>query len=452
MNRFLRPLLFSAIAASAATPAFAVDLTIVCHCIEGGTDNAEAVWLKRNIIPEFSAMMKAKGKDVSVSLKEFGGEDDQFAQQLALDFSTKSGSDVSGFDGFLIPGFVDGGLLKPLNQVAGAEVDSWEGWKHIGDGSRALMSYAGQTYGLAVGTDVRMILTRKDLLAKAGIKADGWQPKSWDDLLEAARALKKADPSSFPLQLDGGTSMGEATTMQGYYMALLGTGESVRDDSGKWIVSSPGILDTLNLYKTIYVDEALGDQRAQLLADGRNRTFANFRDGKTALLIESDWFYSSVTAPGTEFGVTDRDKVVGWAKMPAKKPGAGFRGQDFVTISGGTGFVINPNTKYPAESWALLAFMNGKDQLAQYQKLEEAVRIRDDVPIQDSKFLRKAAAELLPLTTARPNDPNYAKVSTEIQRMTEAVISGELSPADAMAHYKAAVTAIVGADNTISLN
>ena len=36
--------------------------------------------------------------------------------------------------------------------------------------------------------------------------------------------------------------------------------------------------------------------------------------------------------------------------------------------------------------------------------------------------------------------------------MTEAVISGELSPADAMAHYKAAVTAIVGADNTISLN
>jgi len=452
MKTFLRPLLLTLAVATAATPAFAVDLTISCHCIEGGSDSAQAIWLKKNIIPEFTAMMKAQGKDVSVKLKEFGGEDDQFAQQLALDFSTKSGSDIASFDGFLIPSFAEGGLLKPLNEVAGSEVDAWEGWKHIGDGTRALMAYGGKTYGVAIGTDVRMILTRKDILAKAGIDADHWQPKSWDELLDAARAVKKADPKSFPLQLDGGTAMGEATTMQGYWMALLGTGESVRDKDGKWIVSSPGILDTLNLYKTIYVDEALGDQRAQLLADGRNRTFANFRDGKTAMLIESDWFYSSVTGAGSEFAVPDRDKVVGWAKMPAKQPGGGFRGQDFVTVSGGTGFVINPNTQHPAESWALIAFMNGKDQLGQYDALEEAVRIRDDVPIKSSALLRAAASSLLPITTTRPNDPNYAKVSSEIQRMTESVISGELSPADAMARFKSAVTAIVGAENTVSLN
>ena len=35
--------------------------------------------------------------------------------------------------------------------------------------------------------------------------------------------------------------------------------------------------------------------------------------------------------------------------------------------------------------------------------------------------------------------------------MTEAVVSGEMSPEDAMAQYKTAVTAIVGADNTVSL-
>jgi len=96
--------------------------------------------------------------------------------------------------------------------------------------------------------------------------------------------------------------------------------------------------------------------------------------------------------------------------------------------------------------------MNGKDQLGQYDALEEAVRIRDDVPIKSSSLLRAAASALLPITTTRPNDPNYAKVSSEIQRMTESVISGELAPADAMARFKAAVTAIVGAENTVSLN
>ena len=159
------------------------------------------------------------------------------------------------------------------------------------------MSYQGKDYGIALGTDARMIFVRKDLFEKAGLDADAWQPTSWAEVLDAARAIKKADPESFPLQLNAGVAMGEATTMQGYWMALLGTGEQVTDENGKWIVASQGILDTLNLYKTIYVDEGLGDQRAQLLGDGRNRTFANFRDGKTAMLVEGDWFYRSVTAP-----------------------------------------------------------------------------------------------------------------------------------------------------------
>ena len=346
-----------AVVAAAVTvaPALAADLAITCRCVIGGVNGAEAQWITKDVIPDFAAIHR----DLNVTLVQFAGDDEALAQQEALDFSSSAGADLAGFDGFLIPSFVDGGLLKPLDEVAGPDVDKWEGWSHISDGAKAIMSYQGKAYGVALNTDLRMIFTRRDLLWKAGLP-DDWQPKSWDDLLDAARALKKLDASSYPLQLDAGVNMGEATTMQGYYMALLGTGESVRDDSGKWIVSSPGILDTLKLYKTIYVDEKLGDQRAQLLPDGRDQTFANFRDGKTALLVESDWFYSTVTAPGSEYAVTDRDSVMGWAKMPAESPGKGLNGQDFVTISGGDGFVINPHTHDPANAWALLSFMNSK--------------------------------------------------------------------------------------------
>ncbi|MGE6781876.1 extracellular solute-binding protein [Ensifer adhaerens] len=449
-TRFHSLLLSAAAAIAFAAPVSATELNITCRCVIGGVNSGMAEWIEKKVIPAFTEKMKAEGKDVTVKLTQFGGEDEQLTQQLALDFSTGAGPDVSGFDGFLIPSFVQGNLLKSLEEVAGADVPKWEGWQHISDGTKALMSYQGKPYGIALGTDARMIFVRKDLFKSAGLDADSWQPKSWDELLDAARKIKSAAPESFPLQLNAGVSMGEATTMQGYWMALLGTGEQVTDDSGKYIVSSQGILDTLKLYKTIYVDDKLGDQRAQLLADGRNRTFANFRDGKTAMLVEGDWFYRSVTAPGAEFAVADRDNTMTWKKMPAAAPGKGLRGQDFVTMSGGTGFVINPHTDAPAESWALLSFMNSKEQLDAFQQIQPAIRIRDDVAIPNSPFLTETATTLLPITTARPNDANYNKVSTEIQRMTESVVSGELSPEDAMAQYKAAVIAIVGEENTVS--
>ncbi|MEK1875752.1 MAG: extracellular solute-binding protein [Rhizobium altiplani] len=452
MRKSIRFLLLgaSAVIALSSQAMAATELNITCRCVIGGVNSGMAEWIEKKVIPAFTAKMKADGKDVTVKLTQFGGADEQLTQQLALDFSSGAGADVSGFDGFLIPSFVQGGLLKPLDEIGGADVEKWDGWGHISDGTKALMSYQGKPYGIALGTDARMIFVRKDLFKKAGIDADGWQPKSWAELLDAARKLKAADPASFPLQINAGVSMGEATTMQGYWMALLGTGEQVTDESGKYIVSSQGILDTLNLYKTVYVDDKLGDQRAQMLGDGRNRTFANFRDGKTAMLIESDWFYRSVTKPGAEFAVADRDNVMTWKKMPSEQPGRGLRGQDFVTISGGTGFVINPHTDAPQESWALLSFMNSQEQLTAFQDIQPAIRIRDDVAIPNSPFLTETAKTLLPFTTARPNDANYNKVSAEIQRMTEAVVSGELTPEAAMKQYKEAVTAIVGEENTIS--
>ena len=95
-----------------AGPAFAVDLTVTCRCVVGGVNSETAEWIKESVIPAFTEKMKAEGKDVTVTLKEFGGQDEQLTQQLALDFSTGAGADVSGFDGFLIPSFVEGGLLE----------------------------------------------------------------------------------------------------------------------------------------------------------------------------------------------------------------------------------------------------------------------------------------------------------------------------------------------------
>jgi multiple sugar transport system substrate-binding protein len=454
MHKWQRILLALGVLLAVGIPALAqtkTKLTMTCQCVVGGVNSAEAQWVVKYVIPNFEKQMSAAGTPVTVTLNQFGGSAEAERQQYALDLSVHKGYDVMAFDGFWIPQFASGDLIKPLETVAGDAVANWDGWSHISQGIQDIMAYNGKRYGIANGTDVRMIFYRKDIFKKAGVQgADSWQPTSWQDLINTAETIKKAFPDDFPLQIDAGTNMGEATTLQGYYMLLLGTGEQPFQN-GKWVVKSQGILDTLNFYKKIYVDTKLGSQRVQLVKNGRDQSFANFRDGITSMLVESDWFYRSVTAPGSEFAVKDRDQVMGWAKMPAEKPGMGIRGQNFVTASGGTGWILNPNTAHPKEAWKLLAFMNSKTARDAYETYQPSISARNDVPVPDNPFLTNTAKVLLPLTVSRPNNDAYAKVSEQIQLMTQNVVSGQMSPEQAMDAYADAVTKIVGADNTVNL-
>lgn len=430
--------------------ALAQDATI--QLTVGGVSGVEAQWLRESVKPAFEAMMAEQGVSVNVEVIEFVGSGEDLRQQYVLDLGVGQGVDIMGFDGFWLPEFVAGGLLRPLREIAGEQVLEWEGWDAIPEGLQNILGYEGELYGIARGTDARVIWYRSDLFEQAGLPTE-WQPTSWEELLDAARTIKAELPGVTPLQLNAGTAMGEASTLQGYMMALLGAGHHIYDfDEEKWIVSSPAILRTLELYQTIYIDEELGNARFQLVQNGRDLSFEAFANGEVAMLVEGDFFWRGPLAPGTgNFAMENRDEVVKFALMPAVEPGAGFRGQDFVTISGGTGFVINPNTAHPEEAWALLSYMFSVDALLELQALQPRIRARVDVPVVGDETMSRMATEVLPLTTIRPQLPEYNRVSEQVQIMTERIVSGEMTPAEAMAAYDEAVTAIVGEDNVIRL-
>lgn len=430
--------------------ALAQSVSIIARAVEGGV-NAEMVrWIRGSVFPAFQEQMRAQGRNVNLQFIEFGGSDEALKQQYALDLSVGAGADILAFDGFWVPEFVEAGYLAPLDEVVGPQVHSWEGWSHIPEGLQGLLGFEGKVYGLGLGTDVRKLYYRTDLFEQAGLPVP-WQPRSWDDVLDAARTLKERLPGTTPLQINAGTAMGEATTMQGYFMVLLGTGIHMYDfETGKWIVEHPGILDTLELYKTIYVDEGLGDRRLQLIAQGRDQSFADFRDGKIAILAEGDWFWRSVVAPGSEWEPPQgRSAVVGWAPMPAQRPGMGYGGADFVSISGGTGFVLNPHSKNPDLAWELLSFMFSREMQLAFQEIQPRIRIRDDVPVLGDPEMSAMASQLLPISTVRPQLPAYNRISVEAQLMTERVLTGEMTPRQAMEAYADAVVQLVGEENVL---
>lgn len=424
----------------------AVELTIA------GIGGVEMQWVNEYVKPAFEAQMAEAGTPVTVTVIEFAGSGEDLRQQYVLDLGVGEGADVLAFDGFWLPEFVEGGLLQPLTEIVGEEVLDWEGWSVIPENIQAIMSFDGNLYGIPRGTDGRVIWFRADLFEQAGLPVD-WQPNSWEEVLEAARTIKSELEGVTALQLNAGTAMGEATTMQGYLMALLAAGHHIYDfEEGKWIVSSPAILNTLRLYETVYVTEELGDVRWQLVQNGRDLSFEAFSKGEVAMLVEGDFFWRGPLAPETgNFAMANRDEVVSFAFMPAIEPGAGFNGQDFVTISGGTGFVLNSNSEHPQEAWALLTAMFSQDALNALQALQPRIRARLDVEVPGDATMSRIVSDVLPLTTIRPQLPAYNQISAAAQLMTERVVSGEMTPEEAMTAYDAEVVAIVGEENVIRI-
>ena len=423
-----------------------VSLTITANAVAGGKNDLTATWISDWVIPEFTKQQKAKGVNVTVKYDGTGVDDADYKAKIALDFGTDIGGDVVEVDGIWLGEFAQGGQIKPLDDVVGKDkVDGWDGWGQIPDAVQAVGAYEDKRYGIPVGTDGRVLFFNKKLFAQVGLPAD-WQPTSWEEITGAAVSLKQL-PGVIPVQLNAGTAMTEATTMQGVLPLLAGAGAEINQD-GKWQGATDEMKQVLTFYKQVYGGK-LGDPVLAQEAKGRDRSFELFAQNKIGILLESDYFWRSVVDPTVGVAkMADRDSAVGWAKIPAMNPGSGVGGQDFVSMSGGSVRVLNPNTKYPQQAWELLQFMNSaeatKARLGDTAQITQRDDVNDEV-LKNDPMLGFIAQEVLPITRFRPGLAEYPKVSTALQQATADIVAGK-SVDDAASAYEDALVEAVGED------
>jgi len=426
-----------------------VNLTIATNAIAGGKNAAEADWYANYVIPKFTEAEKAKGVTVTVKFQPSGVDDEQYKSKMALDLKSKGGADIIALDGIWVGEFAQAGYIKPLQDVVGPSWSSWEGWSQIPKAVQANASFDDKAYGIPTGTDGRVLYFNKKLFAKAGLP-DTWQPKSWQDIIDAGVKLKSVSGVD-PIQINAGTAMGEATTMQGVLPLLVGTGHTIYAD-GKWEGNTSQMRDVLTFYKDL-MDKGLMDKNFQQAAKGRDESFAAFAAGKVGILLEGDYFWRSVINPDKgDAPMASRNTDVGWALIPAKTPGSGVNGQDFVSMSGGGGLFLNPNTKYPQQAWELLQFLGSKDAVK--NQLAGAARItaRQDVNaevLSSDPLLSEVSTKVLPLTQYRPGFAIYPQVSQALQQATADIVSGK-SVADAAATYQATLVKVAGGADKVS--
>ncbi|MBB3109728.1 multiple sugar transport system substrate-binding protein [Paenibacillus phyllosphaerae] len=387
--------------------------------------------------------------DKSVEIKPTpiqASEGDYFAK-IALALKSKdTAPDIVTEDTFILNSDASAGYLEPLDD----KVNAWEDWTNgsfIEAMKKGVTASDGKVYGVPYNTDSRGLWYNKNLFKQAGLPED-WQPKTWDDVLSAARTIKEKLPDVVPIWMNMGKATGEATSMQTYEMLLYGTGERLYEDaSGKWITKSQGILDALTFVETVN-KEKLGPPLSKVLNGQAGNTASReyLPQGKLAIQLDGSWitgnYLESGAAPWPEY-----KDVLGFAPMPTSKgqaPGS-------ITLAGGWALSIPSNAQHKEEAWEFIKYALNKENTQKLVIAAGNITVRSDVakdPGYTEMPFNGIATEYLQNAEFRPAQDKYPEVSTQIQTMVESVATGT-SPEAAMNKYAQDVTRIVGEGNIV---
>jgi multiple sugar transport system substrate-binding protein len=406
-----------------------------------GEEGALYKWIK-----EVSASYPNKNVEIKPTPIQ-ASEGDYFAK-IALALKSKdTAPDIVTEDTFILNSDASAGFLEPLDE----RLKGWEDWTNgsfIEAMKKGVTASDGKVYGVPYNTDSRGLWYNKDIFKNAGLPED-WQPKSWDDVLNAARTIKeKAGEGVVPIWMNLGKATGEATSMQTYEMLLYGTGERLYDnDSSKWIIKSQGILEALNFIETIN-KEKLGPPLSKVLNGQAGNTASReyLPQGKLAISLDGSWitgnYFDTGASPWPEY-----KDVLGFAPMPTSKgqaPGS-------ITLAGGWALSIPSNAQHKDEAWDFIKYALGKENTQKLVIASGNITVRADVakdPGYTKMPFNEIATEYLKNAEFRPAQDKYPEVSTQIQTMVESVTTGT-SPADALKKYAQDVTRIVGKDHVI---
>jgi multiple sugar transport system substrate-binding protein len=428
--------LLSATALSACGSDSGSDPDTVEISYKQSTDNS--IRVMDTYLEDIKQQFEKANPDKKVKLVPIKAPDSEYYTKLQQMLrSPKTAPDLVYEDTFLINSDITSGYLKPLDPY----LDKWDDWGQFIDTAKsAAQGQDGKTYGVPDGTDTRGLWFDKGIFAKAGLPAD-WQPKTWDDVLDAARRIKEKVPDVTPLNVYTGKPAGEAATMQGFEMLLYGTATGATENplydpgSEKWITGSQGFRDSLQFVETVFKEELGPDPSDALDPNFGTRVRGELLpEGKLGIDLDGSWLPQDwLEGSGHEW--PEWSEKLGLAYMPTQNgqsPGK-------VSMSGGWTWSIPSKAGNPDLAFEFVKTMQTKANAQKWYIANSGISVRTDVA-EDPAYVKaqpgiKFFTDLVANTHYRPAYPAYPKVSTAIQEAMEGVTTGDSSVAEAAKGY-----------------
>lgn len=391
---------------------------------------------------------EAENPDVIVQLEPIQAEENDYATKLALmQRSPDTAPDVFYEDSFRVRPDAEAGYLLALDD----HLAKWKDWDSafVESAKEAGMGSDGKTYAVPMGTDTRALWYNKEVFKKAGLSVP-WEPKTWEEVLSAAKTIRQVTPDAIPFNIYSGTPMGEGASMQGFEMLLYGTEDTLYDtEQGKWVVGSKGFRDSLQFISDVYTGGLGPDVATALDASYYQKLGSDwYPNNKLGASIDGSWMTGN-WIEGGRAPWPAWTEVMGVTPMPTQngqEPGA-------TSMSGGWTLAVGAGSKKPDAAFEFITTALNRENSLTYNVNASQVPVRTDVA-EDPEFTKSSPvsgffSDLVKVTHYRPATSDYPEISGSIQQAMEAVMTGEQTVDEAAAAYDKAVTALVGEEKTV---
>ncbi|SDD34761.1 multiple sugar transport system substrate-binding protein [Terribacillus halophilus] len=416
------------------------ELTVVYRS-PGSVDSLKK-FFDSGVVDEF----EKEHPDIDVKIAPITASEGDYFSKVALQMkSAETAPDVVSEDTFMLNSDANAGYLEPLDD----RISDWDEWGNIIENLKSgVTAEDGKVYGVPSTSDSRGLWYSKELFQEAGLPVP-WEPKNWNDVLDAAITIKEKTDGVTPLFMQVGKANGEAVSMQTLEMLLYGTGDTLYDETDKkWVVDSPGLLDSFRFIEQVYNKENLGpDFSVVMSGQSGNVAFQQlFPQKKLAIALDGSWNARNWAENGAA-PIENVEEKIGFAPMPTQE------GQDpgTITMSGGWAWAIPSKADMKEEAWEFIQFLMEKENSISRSLTDGNLNTRTDAVEVEAYVNRpyaKEAQAFLENAQFRPANDKYPAVSTQLQTVVEAVATGKLSPDDAVEQYKAGVERVVGKENT----
>ena len=404
-------------------------LTTACGGAPGGGGGGDkvVVWHgytdhEAEALGKFAARWNAEHPDDQVELVFNGGNDGALQKTLAS-FVSGNPPTVAYEFGSSLSGLAE----RPQTQDLTSTVrdDKEFAWDDLFAAGREASTVNGKVYGVPALVDNLSLVYNKKLFDDAGIAypTETW---TWEDFRSAAAKLAKPEENRYGWSY---TNDGSEDTVW-RYLALLwqAGGDLLSPDGKKAAFDSDAGKQAMQLLHDMAVED-----RSVYLDTGDQQYVNLFNSGRIGMLWTGPW----------DLGAINEDVSYGVQFLPGKVTHATIAGPDTFVVFGEKG---------KADAWPFLKWL-----LSPQIHLEFAIET-GHLPIRQSeltlpdypKFVEKFPGNKVfvdnlakNVSKARPNTPEYPKISQALGTAVQSVLLGQAQPADAVAAARAEVDQIL---------